>query len=124
MTTPITWTLVCTLKSGHRIFSASPDGALAIADKSGTTPDKTDDGILWLCPSWRAHVGDTWVSLPVIVDRRKEIEDCGSRVGVELADIPQLYKLGYKHFELTDAAQKLANTWRTLLAIIDVAAMA
>lgn len=47
------WTLVTTMVSrdgtrGHRIFRNEDAGRLAIADNSGSTPDSTEDGVLWI----------------------------------------------------------------------------
>ena len=35
-------------KGGHRLFKDEASGYVAIADNSGPTPDRTEDGILWL----------------------------------------------------------------------------
>lgn len=43
------WNLLCKLNDGHRLFELdSNQDEIAIADDSGTTPDLTDDGVLWL----------------------------------------------------------------------------
>jgi len=49
------WSEVITLPDGHRIFYPDTDIVLsndkplvAIADESGTRPEETDDGVLWL----------------------------------------------------------------------------
>lgn len=34
--------------SGHTVFRDEVTGRYAIADMSGDTPDKTDDGVLWI----------------------------------------------------------------------------
>lgn len=120
-TSTITWSLICKLASGHRIFANTLDGALAIADNSGSTPDRTEDGILWLNTAETVQIAARYVNIPVTVDRRSSGEDRDSHVGVELADVQQLFTMGYKNFDFTAEAQKLANTWRTVLAIADVA---
>lgn len=48
MTTTMNWTLLETLPSGHRLFSCLGTTRIAIADESGSTPSRTDDGVLWL----------------------------------------------------------------------------
>ena len=44
----IIWSKPVHLADGHRIFQARYTDRWAIADDSGSTPDQTDDGILWL----------------------------------------------------------------------------
>ena len=47
MSTGPRFRLAATLPGGHRLFhDARRPGSLAIADNSGRTPDRTDDGVL------------------------------------------------------------------------------
>lgn len=62
------WTLVLKIPNGHRYFRAgtAEDGRIAVADNSGRTPDKTDDGILWLDMDRAIHLSSmTSGSIPV-----------------------------------------------------------
>jgi hypothetical protein len=99
-------------KSGHRIFHeirhafAAPETCRwAIADNSGTTPDRTDDGVLWLDFSRTLTVGIDNCDIPVTVERdeaRKSRCPCG------LAAIAALHEKfpGWK-LQPTDAAGHL-----------------
>jgi hypothetical protein len=79
------WTEEITLPDEHRIFRASPDclltsfprglrpsnefGEWAIADNSGDTPERTEDGILWLDHATRILLGRGYgntIHLPVM----------------------------------------------------------
>lgn len=44
------WTFEERLPDGHRLFSANTSDGVkyAIADDSGSDPERTDDGVLWL----------------------------------------------------------------------------
>jgi hypothetical protein len=48
MSTNYNWTCVLQVPNGHRYFQDSITGQYAGADESGPTPDRTDDGVLWL----------------------------------------------------------------------------
>ena len=55
------WTCVHSDKGGHRLFSkvgtsATDRDRLWVADASGSTPDKTDDGALEICPDTKSVV--------------------------------------------------------------------
>lgn len=55
---PPRFRLVETLPGGHRLFhDAHRPGMLAIADSSGSTPDRTDDGVLWINTTAPIQVG-------------------------------------------------------------------
>lgn len=71
------WTKLFKAKGGHKYFRDEITGMIAIADDSGTTPDRTDDGVLWLDMSGRRHVciatdtnGRTYITIPVIKEPR------------------------------------------------------
>jgi len=55
-------------RNHHRYFQAA-DGRVSVADDSGATPDRTDDGPLWLDMTRGARVGagprGPYVRLPV-----------------------------------------------------------
>lgn len=43
------WQLLISFPDGHRFFrDVESDDQVAIGDQSGSTPDQTDDGTLWL----------------------------------------------------------------------------
>lgn len=43
------WTYMIQLEpGGHRLFFEAESSSWAIADRSGPTPESTDDGVLWL----------------------------------------------------------------------------
>lgn len=42
------WSLVLKIPNGHRYFRDESSLRIAVADDSGSTPDRTEDGILWL----------------------------------------------------------------------------
>ena len=50
---------------GHRYFRHLPSGRVAAADFSGATPDRTEDGILWIDPSRPAVLYHDMVAVPV-----------------------------------------------------------
>jgi hypothetical protein len=64
------WTLVKSFPGSHKYFRDNRNNRLAIADYSGETPDKTDDGILYvdtkspIIVSW--HRGGDTYSIPLI----------------------------------------------------------
>jgi len=60
---------------GLRFFVCLIDGEqeaiprVAVADNSGTTPDRTDDGVMWIDLDRPWPVEDTRFSIPVVCDR-------------------------------------------------------
>lgn len=58
------WTLVDHRQGGHRIWRDERNDKLAIADSSGYTPDRTDDGVLYLDLTRPIGMG-RWCSLPL-----------------------------------------------------------
>ena len=73
------WTLYKWLPSGHRMFRTPDDPRLAIADRSGPTPDTTEDGVLWLDPTREICLSDTsfgWLAPLLDPDGRR----CGTPV--------------------------------------------
>jgi hypothetical protein len=67
------WTLIVAAPNGHRFFKDERSGRISIADDSGTYPDETDDGVLWLDFSRKLVLDFTakhmQVVYPVIRDR-------------------------------------------------------
>lgn len=115
------WTLLHTLASEHRIFRDENTGQLAIADNSGTYPDRTEDGVLWLAPQCPAQICyeknfGAVVSLNVWGPRVGALEE-GKHTGVYLEDVPVLFSLGYR-FTLSPATQKQADAWGKLMAVL------
>jgi len=71
------WTKLFKAKGGHKYFRDEITGMIAIADDSGSTPDQTEDGVLWLDRSGRRHVciatdrnGRTYITIPVVKESR------------------------------------------------------
>lgn len=110
-------------KGGHRIFRedrgefAAPETCRwAIADNSGTTPDRTDDGILWLDFSrpLAVHLGKySIVSIPVKKDRDAD-DNYWCSAGVDA-----LYLLREKFpkwaVEIDDDVRKLVSACKGVL---------
>lgn len=48
------WSFAMKLPSGHTLFGHPEPGytRYAIADESGSTPEATDDGVLWINPNY------------------------------------------------------------------------
>lgn len=67
------WKRIAKVKRGHAFFEDVNTGRVAIADGSGSTPERTEDGILWLDPTrpLSISVGRSYfgVSYPVISER-------------------------------------------------------
>ena len=69
------WTKLFSIRGGHKYFRDEITKMIAIADDSGPTPDRTDDGVLWLdykrcvCIKTDAH-HRTWITIPVIKEGR------------------------------------------------------
>ena len=70
------WSFADPLPGGHTLYTRAGDGDIAIGDRSGATPELTDDGVLWLDLSGeRTPMYDESgraISIPVIRDRDKE----------------------------------------------------
>lgn len=64
------WELLLKCHRGHRYFRA-PDGRIAVADDSGATPDRCDDGVLWVDQSREIAPGayDYGYWVPLIDDK-------------------------------------------------------
>ncbi len=56
------WQFVFKTKGGHKWFRDLHSGRVAVADDSGSTPDRTDEGVLWLdtSRSIRSNDGNGW----------------------------------------------------------------
>lgn len=67
------WKEALAVPRGHRYFWHVPDGKIAVADDSGSTPDKTNDGVLWLDTERPIRVTTSSADIPLIVasDGRK-----------------------------------------------------
>ena len=62
------WTLVLDIPRSHRYFREAHTDQVGVADRSGSTPDRTDDGVLWLDRSHPIVIGDReWrATIPLI----------------------------------------------------------
>lgn len=63
-----TWELICRHKDSHKFYKHLPTGKIAVADNSGTTPDRTEDGILWLDRLRPVRAGLKGCDFPLIRD--------------------------------------------------------
>jgi hypothetical protein len=75
MTTKHNWEKIKHIPDGHKFFISRVCGfkapeqcACAIADDSGTNPENTDDGIIWLDFTRPISMGDSGYSIPVRSD--------------------------------------------------------
>lgn len=86
MTTKTNWYKILTLRSEHRVFQNGD--RYAIADKSGLTPDRTDDGPLWIDCLRPIDASATRASVPVLSDDGEEyrvmvyVDDVAALLGV------------------------------------------
>jgi hypothetical protein len=62
----MTWKFIQLLPGEHRLFQEEETGRLAFADQSGDTPDKTDDGTLFLDFKRHAQTNTGYVDVPVV----------------------------------------------------------
>jgi hypothetical protein len=65
------WTKLFSIRGGHKYFRDEITKKIALADNSGSTPDRTDDGVLWLDTSRCVCIATdsthrTWISIPVL----------------------------------------------------------
>lgn len=69
------WTKLFSIRGGHKYFRDEITKMIALADDSGSTPDRTEDGVLWLdykrcvCIKTDAH-HRTWITIPVLHESR------------------------------------------------------
>lgn len=67
------WTKLFSIRGGHKYFRDEITKRIAVADNSGSTPDQTEDGVLWLDPSRCVSIATdvhhrTWISVPLLRD--------------------------------------------------------
>jgi hypothetical protein len=97
--TPI-WKRIGKAKRGHAFFEDLNTGRVAIADASGSTPERTEDGILWLDPTrpLRVSIGATYfgVTYPVLSERDGRPYHSGDGLGCLDVVLPIWHALGGK----------------------------
>jgi hypothetical protein len=54
---------------GHRYWRDNQTNLVAISDESGSTPDRTDDGVLWLDTDRAIQASGSSFLIPIIVER-------------------------------------------------------
>lgn len=69
------WTKLFSIRGGHKYFRDEITKMIALADDSGSTPDRTEDGVLWLdfqrCVTIATDTSHrTWISIPVLKECR------------------------------------------------------
>jgi hypothetical protein len=62
------WNLLDVLPGGHRLFARPDSTAIYIADRSGKTPDLTDDGLLWLDQTRPLKIDGGHCVVPVVAE--------------------------------------------------------
>ena len=67
------WTKLFSAEGGHKYFRDEITGMIGVADNSGSTPDQTDDGVLWLDQKRCVCIADTdngktWISIPLLTE--------------------------------------------------------
>jgi len=73
MNTEYEWTYLCRDSQkgengkhyGHSFWRDENSGRISIKDMSGSLPDTTEDGPLWLITSEPWKLGDNWADVPV-----------------------------------------------------------
>jgi hypothetical protein len=93
------WTKLFSIRGGHKYFRDEITKKIALADDSGSTPDRTEDGVLWLdfqrCVCIATDASHrTWITIPVLresldksatpASTKEAIEVC-ARFGMKLA---------------------------------------
>lgn len=93
------WTKLFSMRGGHKYFRDEFTGKIGVADNSGPTPDRTDDGVLWLdfnrCVCIATNTNhDTYITIPLLRENgdrsctgssvKEAIEVC-ARFGMKLA---------------------------------------
>lgn len=65
------WSFALKLPSGHTLFGYPEPGytRYAIADESGSTPEATDDGVLWINRNYPILIGTEDAGFGVMVER-------------------------------------------------------
>lgn len=64
------WRLLQVVPRGHKWFIDEATGGIAVGDYSGATPDRTEDGVLWLDKTQAIIFGHSrHISVPVISER-------------------------------------------------------
>lgn len=82
------WVKELDIRNGHRFFRDQITGRVAVADRSGTLPQNTDDGVLWLDTSRDMTAGMAtsssdarpWASVPLVRDNG---DTCSMGVGLK-----------------------------------------
>jgi hypothetical protein len=119
------WTKLFSVRGGHKYFRDEVTKMIALADDSGSTPDRTEDGVLWLdfqrCVCIKTDANHrTWITIPVLKESRyggpvdksatpastKEAIEVCARFGMRLA-------LEGERFLLVRAESEVAEQSRT-----------
>lgn len=56
---------------GHQYFQEKTSGLIAIADDSGSKPELTDDGVLYLDTSCPVQAGTSGFSIPLVFNNKR-----------------------------------------------------
>lgn len=95
---------------GHRFFEDKNTGRIAIADNSGPTPDRTDDGVLWLDSSRKMLVklehNCVRLTMPVTTPR-----DSSWSVGITIAEAHWLLREGHWPKRQVFVGKRLPPLW-------------
>lgn len=64
------WIKLFKVPRGHKFFRDAITGMVALADDSGSTPDRTEDGVLWLDYQRCVTISDHGISIPLLQESR------------------------------------------------------
>jgi hypothetical protein len=68
------WEKLLDLPGSHRYFRDLRTNRIGVADRSGPTPDQTDDGVLWLDASRAIVVGNNLrASIPLLDESGRQV---------------------------------------------------
>jgi hypothetical protein len=93
------WTKLFSIRGGHKYFRDEISKRIALADNSGSTPDRTEDGVLWLDFSRCATIAtdthhNTYITIPLLRENgdksatgasTKEVIEVCAKLGMKLA---------------------------------------
>lgn len=119
------WTKLFSIRGGHRYFRDEITKMIALADDSGSTPDRTEDGVLWLdykrCVCIKTDASHrTWITIPVLQESRyggqveksatpastKEAIEVCARFGLRLALEGERFLLVRAESEVSEETRK------------------
>jgi len=123
------WKKLFSVRGGHKYFRDELTKMIALADDSGSTPDRTEDGVLWLdyqrCVCIKTDASHrTWISIPVLKESRyggpveksatpastKEAVEVCARFGMRLALEGERFLLVRAESEVSEQSRQEQET--------------